>query len=120
MNLIFQLLILILITFIIFWIIAGAEVFSEINTINDKQSNNIQSNNKQTNTKSLCNKLTMKDCLDNPNCKYITSSKDFRVNSCVDSNNDSKDVRVYNNDDYTRALIANDNLYRNVNVSVFD
>ena len=30
MNLIFQVLILILITFIIFWIIAGAEVFSEI------------------------------------------------------------------------------------------
>lgn len=101
MNLIFQLLILILITFIIFWIIAGAEVFSEVN-------------------KSLCNKLTMKDCLDNPKCKYITSSKDFRVNSCVDSNNDSKDVRVYNNDDYTRALIANDNLYRDVNISVFD
>lgn len=115
MNLIFQLLILILITFIIFWIIAGAEVFSEINA-NNKQSNK-QSNNK---TNSLCNKLTMKDCLDNPNCKYITSSKDFRVNSCVDNNNDSKDVRVYNNDDYTRALIANDNLYRNVNVSVFD
>mgnify|MGYP004511271625 CR=1 FL=1 len=112
MNLIFQLLILILITFIIFWIIAGAEVFSEINANNDKQSNN--------KTKSLCNKLTMKDCLNNPYCKYITSSKDFRVNSCVDSNNDSKDVRVYNNDDYTRALIANDNLYRNVNVSVFD
>lgn len=108
MNLIFQLLILILITFIIFWIIAGAEVFSEINVNNGNK------------TKSLCNKLTMKDCLDNPNCKYITSSKDFRINSCVDSNNDSKNVRVYNDDDYTRALIANDNLYRNVNVSVFD
>ena len=108
MNLIFQLLILILITFIIFWIIAGAEVFSEINANNNNKTN------------SLCNKLTMKDCLDNPNCKYITSSKDFRVNSCVDNNNDSKDVRVYNNDDYTRALIANDNLYRNINVSVFD
>ena len=66
MNLIFQVLILILITFIIFWIIAGAEVFSEINK-----------------NKSLCNNLTMKDCLNNPNCKYITSSKDFRVNSCV-------------------------------------
>ena len=52
MNLIFQVLILILITFIIFWIIAGAEVFSEINK-----------------NKSLCNKLTMKDCLNNPNCK---------------------------------------------------
>lgn len=105
MNLIFQVLILILITFIIFWIIAGAEVFSEIN---------------KNNNKSLCNKLTMKDCLNNPNCKYITSSKDFRVNSCVNVNDQSKDVRVYNNDDYTRALIANDNLYRDVNVSVFD
>ena len=105
MNLIFQVLILILITFIIFWIIAGAEVFSEIN------------NNKN---KSLCNKLTMKDCLNNPNCKYITSSKDFRVNSCVNVNDKSNDVRVYNNDDYTRALIANDNLYRDVNISVFD
>ena len=103
MNLIFQVLILILITFIIFWIIAGAEVFSEINK-----------------NKSLCNKLTMKDCLNNPNCKYITSSKDFRVNSCVNINDQSNDVRVYNNDDYTRALIANDNLYRDVNVSVFD
>lgn len=103
MNLIFQVLILILITFIIFWIIAGAEVFSEINK-----------------NKSLCNKLTMKDCLNNPNCKYITSSKDFRVNSCVNINDQSKDVRVYNNDDYTRALIANDNLYRDVKVSVFD
>lgn len=103
MNLIFQVLILILITFIIFWIIAGAEVFSEINK-----------------NKSLCNKLTMKDCLNNQNCKYITSSKDFRVNSCVNINDQSKDVRVYNNDDYTRALIANDNLYRDVNVSVFD
>lgn len=116
MNLIFQVIILILITFIIFWIIAGAEVFSEINTINNNKHTNI----KQTKTKSLCNKLTMKDCLNNPNCKYITSSKDFRVNSCVDSNNQSKDVRVYNNDDYTRALIANDNLYRNVNISVFN
>ena len=115
MNLIFQVIILILITFIIFWIIAGAEVFSEINTNNNNQ--NKQSNNK---TNSLCNKLTMKDCLNNPNCKYITSSKDFRVNSCVNVNDQSKDVRVYNNDDYTRALIANDNLYRDVNVSVFD
>lgn len=101
MNTFFQTLTLFFMIIVILWLIAGAEVFTVI--------------------KDKCKNLTMKDCLDNKSCKYITSSQDFRMNGCM-SVNEEKNIdgmRTYKDDDYTRALIANDNLYRDTNRSVF-
>lgn len=100
MNTVFQLITMIFVIIIILWIIRGAEVFTII--------------------KDKCNSLTMKDCLESKKCKYITSSKDFRINECVNNKKDVKNVKTYEDDDYTRALIANDNLYRNTKVNVFE
>lgn len=86
--------------------IAGAEVFKGMKELFKKINE--------------CDNLTMTECLNNKNCQYITNSKDFRLNKCLNSNIKMTDWKTYKDDDYTRALIANDNLYRDTNKSVFD
>lgn len=100
MNIFFQFITSIIILIFVLWLISGAEVFNEINN--------------------ECNNLTMSDCLNNKNCQYITNSKDFRLNKCLNVNIKKNGWKSYKDDDYTRALIANDNLYRDINKSVFD
>ena len=99
MNIFFQFITSIIILIIRLWLIAGAEVFKQ---------------------EKSCDNLTMSECLNNKNCQYITNSKDFRLNKCINSNIQLLEWKTYKDDDYTRALIANDNLYRNVNIKVFD
>lgn len=69
-----------------------------------------------------CSSLTMKDCLNTSTCKYITSSQEFIESKCVskDDKQNIEGLKTYSNDDYTRALIANDNLYRNITTPVID
>ena len=100
MNIFFQFITSIIILIFVLWLISGAEIF--------------------TAEKNECDNLTMTECLKNINCQYITNSKDFRLNKCLNSNIKITDWKTYKDDDYTRALIANDNLYRDTNKSVFD
>lgn len=73
---------------------------------------------KQCPTKNLTN------CLKFQNCGYITT-KDFN-NRCVAGdvhgpyNKSIKYHKYYHNDPWTRAVIANDNNYRNMKENVFD
>lgn len=69
-----------------------------------------------------CSSLTMKDCLNTSTCKYITSSQEFIESKCVskDDKQNIEGLKIYTNDDYTRALIANDNLYRNITTPVIN
>ena len=69
-----------------------------------------------------CSSLTMKDCLNTSTCKYITSSQEFIESKCVskDDKQNIEGLKTYSNDDYTRALIANDNLYRNITTPVIN
>lgn len=69
-----------------------------------------------------CSSLTMKDCLNTSTCKYITSSQEFIESKCVskDDKQNIEGLKTYTNDDYTRALIANDNLYRNITTPVIN
>ena len=69
-----------------------------------------------------CSSLTMKDCLKTSTCKYITSSQEFIESKCVskDDKQNIEGLKTYTNDDYTRALIANDNLYRNITTPVIN
>lgn len=69
-----------------------------------------------------CSTLTMKDCLNTSTCKYITSSQEFIESKCVskDDKQNIEGLKTYSNDDYTRALIANDNLYRNITTPVIN
>lgn len=69
-----------------------------------------------------CSSLTMKDCLNTSTCKYITSSQEFIESKCVskDDKQNIEGLKTYANDDYTRALIANDNLYRNITTPVIN
>ena len=84
----------------------------------------------QINNKNECEGLQMNDCLKTDKCGYVTTNK--FVNMCVpgDKNgpygniekylNKSEYFKWYYNDDYTRANIANDNNYRNMNRQIFD
>ena len=69
-----------------------------------------------------CSSLTMKDCLNTSTCEYITSSQEFIESKCVskDDKQTIEGLKTYTNDDYTRALIANDNLYRNITTPVIN
>ena len=69
-----------------------------------------------------CSSLTMKDCLNTSTCEYITSSQEFIESKCVskDDKQNIEGLKIYTNDDYTRALIANDNLYRNITTPVIN
>ena len=69
-----------------------------------------------------CSSLTMKDCLNTSTCKYITSSQEFIESKCVskDDKQNIEGLKIYTNDDYTRSLIANDNLYRNITTPVIN
>lgn len=69
-----------------------------------------------------CSTLTMKDCLNTSTCEYITSSQEFIESKCVskDDKQNIEGLKTYTNDDYTRALIANDNLYRNITTPVIN
>ena len=74
--------------------------------------------------KKNCPKLNMTQCLKFQNCGYITTY-DFN-NRCVPGDPHGpldkkiKYQKYYHNDPFTRALIANDNHYRDMSEDVFD
>ena len=74
--------------------------------------------------KKNCPKLNMTQCLKFQNCGYITTY-DFN-NRCVPGDPHGpldkkiKYQKYYHNDPFTRALIANDNNYRDMSEDVFD
>ena len=76
------------------------------------------------NPKKNCQKLNMTQCLKFQNCGYITTY-DFN-NRCVPGDPHGpldkkiKYQKYYHNDPFTRALIANDNHYRDMTEDVFD
>lgn len=76
------------------------------------------------NPEKQCPQKNMTNCLKFQNCGYITT-KDFN-NRCVAGDvhgpydKSIKYHKYYHNDPYTRALIANDNNYRDMKNSVFD
>lgn len=71
-----------------------------------------------------CNDKTLTECLRFQNCGYVMT-RDFN-NRCVAGdvygpyNKKIKYDKWYHNDPYTRALIANDNNYRNMRNYVFN
>lgn len=76
------------------------------------------------NPKKNCPKLNMTQCLKFQNCGYITTY-DFN-NRCVHGDPHGpldkkiKYQKYYHNDPFTRALIANDNHYRDMSEDIFD
>ena len=76
------------------------------------------------NPKKNCPKFNMTQCLKFQNCGYITTY-DFN-NRCVPGDPHGpldkkiKYQKYYHNDPFTRALIANDNHYRDMSEDVFD
>lgn len=101
-----------------------------------KYDNNIIEpfNVNKINDKSECNYLQMNDCLKSNNCGYMTTNN--FINICVPGdkngpyniNNSNKQkyldkteyYKWYFNDDYSRAVIANDDKYRNMNIPIFE
>lgn len=71
-----------------------------------------------------CDSLTLSDCLKSYKCGFIM---DNHNNKCVNGNKYGPyDKSIINygykwlyNDDYTRAYIANDDNYRNMNNDIF-
>lgn len=120
MNTFFQVITIIIITIVVFWLLTGAQLFTEITTELFTNLQQITKNKDKNKSYDSCNYLTMTECLNKPECQYITNSKDFRLNGCYNINKVAKGFRTYQDDDYTRARIANDNDYRNTKVSIFN
>lgn len=73
-----------------------------------------------------CNNLNMSECLKMQNCGYAVTN---HSEQCLAGNTygpynkkitKESGYKWYHNDPYTRALIANDNNYRNTDINVFD
>lgn len=79
-----------------------------------------------TNDPKSCNNLGMGDCLKMQNCGFaITNNSEKCLSGDVYGPYDKQITKEsgykwYHNDPYTRALIANDNNYRNTDINVFD
>ena len=103
-----ELIFIIIIIIIIFYILR----------FNKDYFNKINFNNK-------CYNLTLSDCINKKGCGYVL---DNHNGYCVEGDfkgpfktkNKSFGFKWYYNDDYTRALIANNDNYRNLNNKVFD
>ena len=112
--------------YIIYIIITIIILFNIIYFLNKKEKYQNVGTGFTTNNLNTCSNYNMTNCLKMQNCGYAITN---HSEQCLPGNvygpynkkiTKESGYKWYHNDPFTRALIANDNNYRNTNINVFD